>query len=203
MNYLIYNTAGRTTEILLSANGKEEYFSDENGLQASSVLLPATEDMLCRTDSALNAMDFFGCVIGPGSFTGIRIGVVTVKTLCYALGKKAAAINYNRLVSLAAAGKRLAVVYGWADVYYAAVYDGKLEIAAPEAFKKDKLIEFIETHKDFILTCDDRSHAAFGGIKADERECMRIFASSAELLSGEEIEPLYAMQSQSERELKK
>lgn len=202
MNYIMFNTAGKTTEILLSAEGKEEYFSDDNCLQASTVLLPKTEEMLVKTGSDLSGIDFFGCVIGPGSFTGIRIGVVTVKTLCYALGKKAAAINYNRLISLATTGKRIAVVYGWADVYYAATFDGDEEIMPPTAMKQEELKSFLAKTEDFALTCDARSHEIFGGIKADERQCMRIAAERATLTDGDKIEPLYAMKSQAERELK-
>ena len=88
MNYVMFNTAGKTTEILLSAFGKEEYFSDENCRAASQILLPALDKMLDDAGARLSDMDFFGCVIGPGSFTGIRIGAVTVKTLCYALKKR-------------------------------------------------------------------------------------------------------------------
>lgn len=202
MNYIMFNTAGKTTEILLSANGKEEYFSDDNCLQASTVLLPKTDEMLEKVGSALSEMDFFGCVIGPGSFTGIRIGAVTVKTLCYALNKKAAAINYNRLISLAATGKRIAVVYGWANVYYVATYDKDEELMPPTAMKIDELKSFLAESKDYTLVCDARSHEIFGGIKAAERQCMKIAAESAVLTDGDKIEPLYAMKSQAERELK-
>ena len=67
MNYLMINTAGKTTEILLSAAGKKTFFCDENGLHASAVLLQAIDKMLCAANVKLNDMDFFACVTGPGS----------------------------------------------------------------------------------------------------------------------------------------
>ena len=53
----------------------------------SSRLMPAIDTVLKWSD--ITADDLEGCAvgIGPGSFTGIRIGVATIKSLCYALDK--------------------------------------------------------------------------------------------------------------------
>ena len=53
----------------------------------SSRLMPAIDGILKWSD--ITADDLDGCAvgIGPGSFTGIRIGVATIKSLCYALNK--------------------------------------------------------------------------------------------------------------------
>ena len=53
----------------------------------SSRLMPAIDTVLKWSD--ITAADLDGCAvgIGPGSFTGIRIGVATIKSLCYALDK--------------------------------------------------------------------------------------------------------------------
>ena len=53
----------------------------------SSRLMPAIDTVLKWGD--LTAEDLDGCAvgIGPGSFTGVRIGVATIKSLCYALDK--------------------------------------------------------------------------------------------------------------------
>ena len=54
----------------------------------SSRLMPAIDTVLKWSD--ITADDLDGCAvgIGPGSFTGIRIGVATIKSLCYAPGIK-------------------------------------------------------------------------------------------------------------------
>ena len=51
----------------------------------SSRLMPAIDSVLKWGDITADALD--GCAVGtgPGSFTGIRIGVATIKSLCYAL----------------------------------------------------------------------------------------------------------------------
>ena len=53
----------------------------------SSRLMPAIDSVLKWGDITADALDGCAVGIGPGSFTGIRIGVSTIKSLCYALDK--------------------------------------------------------------------------------------------------------------------
>ena len=59
----------------------------------SSRLMPAIDTVLKWSD--ITADDLDGCAvgIGPGSFTGIRIGVATIKSLCYALDKQIVGVS--------------------------------------------------------------------------------------------------------------
>ena len=53
----------------------------------SSRLMPAIDQILKWGDLTVHDLDACAVGIGPGSFTGIRIGVGTIKSLCYALKK--------------------------------------------------------------------------------------------------------------------
>ena len=53
----------------------------------SSRLMPAIDQILKWADLTVHDLDACAVGIGPGSFTGIRIGVSTIKSLCYALKK--------------------------------------------------------------------------------------------------------------------
>ena len=53
----------------------------------SSRLMPAIDRVLKWGNITADALDGCAVGIGPGSFTGIRIGVATIKSLCYALDK--------------------------------------------------------------------------------------------------------------------
>ncbi len=53
----------------------------------SSRLMPAIDQILRWADLTVHDLDACAVGIGPGSFTGIRIGVGTIKSLCYALKK--------------------------------------------------------------------------------------------------------------------
>ena len=64
-----------------------------SGLTHSRTLLPMVEDMLKNTERQLSEVDIFAVAHGPGSFTGIRIGVSTVKGLAWAGGKKCVGVS--------------------------------------------------------------------------------------------------------------
>lgn len=55
-----------------------------SGLTHSRTLLPMVEDMLKNSELSLDNMDLIAVANGPGSFTGLRIGVATAKGLAWA-----------------------------------------------------------------------------------------------------------------------
>ena len=57
------------------------------GLTHSRTLLPMVEDMLRNSGLAVREMDALAVAAGPGSFTGLRIGIATVKGLAWAADK--------------------------------------------------------------------------------------------------------------------
>lgn len=57
------------------------------GLTHSRTLLPMVEDMLRSSDVSLENVDAFAVAVGPGSFTGLRIGAAAAKGLAWALEK--------------------------------------------------------------------------------------------------------------------
>ena len=59
----------------------------------SSRLMPAIDRVLKWGDITVDALDGCAVGIGPGSFTGIRIGMATIKSLCYALDKPIVGIS--------------------------------------------------------------------------------------------------------------
>ena len=63
------------------------------GLTHSRTLLPMVEDMLKNTEKKIADVDLIAVAHGPGSFTGIRIGVSTVKGLAWAYDKKCVGVS--------------------------------------------------------------------------------------------------------------
>lgn len=64
-----------------------------SGLTHSRTLLPMVEDLLKNTDTKKTEINAVAVAHGPGSFTGIRIGVATAKGLCWGLDKPAVGVS--------------------------------------------------------------------------------------------------------------
>ncbi len=65
----------------------------------SETLLPVVEQILKITETDIDEIDLFACTTGPGSFTGVRIGVATVKGIAY--GKNKPCVSVSTLEALA------------------------------------------------------------------------------------------------------
>lgn len=65
----------------------------------SETLLPAIEQILKITELGVDDIDVFASSTGPGSFTGVRIGVATVKGIAY--GKNKPCVSVSTLEALA------------------------------------------------------------------------------------------------------
>ena len=59
----------------------------------SQTLLPAIEQALKLAEITVDDIDLFACSVGPGSFTGVRIGVATIKGLAYGKNKPCVAVS--------------------------------------------------------------------------------------------------------------
>ena len=64
-----------------------------SGLTHSRTLLPMIEDMLKNTEKKMSDVELVAVAHGPGSFTGIRIGVSTAKGLAWAGEKKCIGVS--------------------------------------------------------------------------------------------------------------
>ncbi len=108
------------------------------------LLFPAIERLLAGAEVRLADIDCFAAAAGPGSFTGVRIGLSAVKGLAAATGKPAAGISNLRAVSSFGNSPLRAVTLDArrGDVY-AAVYDADLEPVGPEAVLR--LADWLQT----------------------------------------------------------
>ena len=59
----------------------------------SQTLLPMIESMMKCAGVSIADLDAAAVTVGPGSFTGLRIGVSTVKGMCYGAGKKCVPVS--------------------------------------------------------------------------------------------------------------
>ncbi len=97
MLLIAIETSGRNGSIAL-CRGDAEFFETLqiaalDGGNYSERLLAALAEILRTNNLHKSEIDAFVAVSGPGSFTGLRVGLATVKGLCEALGKPLATVS--------------------------------------------------------------------------------------------------------------
>lgn len=91
---LSFESSAKAASVALVKDGSMlAQYTQCSALTHSRTLLPMAEDLLKNTDMTLNDVDRIACAHGPGSFTGIRIGVATVKGLSWALDKPCVGVS--------------------------------------------------------------------------------------------------------------
>lgn len=124
-------SSARAASAALCRGGKllGQYFQCA-GLTHSRTLLPMAEELLRDTGTALHDIDAVAVAVGPGSFTGVRIGVAAVKGLCW--GAQIPAIGVSTLEAMAWHGLAAApgeVVCCCMDARRNQVYNALFEIS--------------------------------------------------------------------------
>jgi tRNA threonylcarbamoyladenosine biosynthesis protein TsaB len=99
----------------------------------SQILFGQIEALLRRHDWPLDSIEVFAAAAGPGSFTGVRVGLTAAKGLADATGR--GAVGVSNLRALADYGKtnaRGVIMDARRGEIYAAVYDSELCAISPE-----------------------------------------------------------------------
>lgn len=94
MKILCFDTTAKTATAAVVTEGKILAESSVTiGLTHSQTLMPLTDGMLKAAGITLSDIDLVAVSHGPGSFTGLRIGIGTVKGICQGSGKKCIGIS--------------------------------------------------------------------------------------------------------------
>lgn len=162
MKYLTIDTTTKITALSLAEDGKltGEGFL-HTGKTHSERLIPMLDQLLNAADWKLEDLDFIGVVRGPGSFTGIRIGIATAQGLAQVL--KIPLIGVTTLDALSWAGRgrmeeTVVILDARKNEYYYARYswNHKRECrSGPKAITPEQLIkELKETDGKYFIVGD-------------------------------------------------
>jgi tRNA threonylcarbamoyladenosine biosynthesis protein TsaB len=131
----------------------------------SRELLPAIADVLDRAGLGWDELDAIAVGVGPGGFTGLRIGVASARSLAHAAGKPVRPVS--SLAALAAgidAPLRLPLIDAKRGELFGALYDADGgQLVEPFATRPDELAERLGEHAQSALAAGDgsiRSRAA-------------------------------------------
>ena len=108
MKILALETSAKAVSAAVEENGKVLCSGyQDTGLTHSRTLMPIVEHILKNADLTMADMDAIAVAAGPGSFTGIRIGVSAAKGLAFAVAKPAIGVS-----TLAAMARNVAFADG-------------------------------------------------------------------------------------------
>ncbi len=151
MNILMIDTSGPACGVALSRGGKLVCeMTLTSGLTHSQRVAPMMDTALEMSGMTLADIDLFGAVVGPGSFTGVRIGVTTVKALAYAQGKPCMAVDaLEALAQNEAAfdGLLCPILDARAQQVYGAIFEGggtPVRVMEDEAMKLTEYLARVE-----------------------------------------------------------
>jgi tRNA threonylcarbamoyladenosine biosynthesis protein TsaB len=139
---LAIDTAGASGGVALG-DGRSVYFAEMAGRSYSAQLVPAAARLLREAGISLSAVKLLAVVSGPGSFTGIRIGLSTAKA--WAETTNAKLVTVSRLALCAASISehdevRVALDAGRGELFFGQ-YRGHGAFVLREALiKKDQLL---------------------------------------------------------------
>ncbi len=103
----------------------------------SHVLFDQLEQFLARLRWSIDSVDCFACTAGPGSFTGLRVGLAAVKGLAEATNKPVVAVsNLEVLASFGSKPLRAAIADARRGEIYGGLFDAQLQPLLPERVMK-------------------------------------------------------------------
>ena len=92
-------TAKAASVAVLDGDRVLGHYTVDNGLTQSELLLPMAENLLESLKMTFNDIELYTTSVGPGSFTGVRIGVSLIKGLAF--GKNIPCVEVSTLEALA------------------------------------------------------------------------------------------------------
>ncbi len=187
-------------------------------LTHSQVILPICKDVLNSAGLELSDVDVIAAAAGPGSYTGLRIGIAAVKAMCFALDKPC--IGISTLESLAYnvslhRGIICAVMAARLDLVYCAVFrsDGRnvTRLSDDRILPLNELISRLEAMDGDIITVGDAAEKISGErfITAPPHLKLQLASSlcaagfAKEPYSPDRLEAAYMEVTKAEKDLKK
>jgi tRNA threonylcarbamoyladenosine biosynthesis protein TsaB len=205
---------------------KETNLIAEVNIDSSSTyserLLPAVDFLLKTNKMSIQDIDGFAVAVGPGSFTGIRIGLSTVKSFSFASGKPVAGVSGLKALAEKLRHSQAHLLCPLLDAkkgeIYAALFESKgdklFEVVPQGVYSPDRFFSLLPSHRIVSFIGN--------GVEVYRKKIFQYFKDKArlshrsqfiahevgrlgyELLkrkkgkSAEELEPLYFRKSQAE-----
>lgn len=212
-----------SSEICSTAILEDDVLIDENNLDNgrthSENLMPLVDELLKRNNINIKEIGLISCVVGPGSFTGIRIGVSSMKPIAEVLGISLASITSLEVlaknVTINDEEKIVSLIDARNNQVYAGIFDKEYNLVEDyiaddimeviEKIKKYKNITFVGNgsifHKEFLISNIKNAKFAEENKQSAKNAGILGYKKYLEnnLHTADTIIPIYLRKSQAER----
>lgn len=218
MKILAIDSSAKAASVAIVEDGKilGEVFLN-CGLTHSVTVMPSVEWLLDVTGLKIYDVERIAITEGPGSFTGLRIGMAAVKGLAWACDIPCVGVSTLETIALGASvsdGIVCAVMDARANQVYNALFeakDGKLSrltedraITIPELLEEISEMEKVSFAGDGAELCYQRAERKFNivpeNVRCQRASAVAFIASEKESVSAQELSPEYIRLPQAERE---
>ena len=215
------DTSGKVASAALF-DTENEVFIAETSLYTqkthSQVIMPMVKSIIAQAGKTVKDIDLIAAAKGPGSYTGLRIGIAAVKAMGFALDCKCCGVSTLEALAcsnIAYKGVICSVMKARADLVYAAVYRsdcyGLDTIMEEQLISCDELAEYLALNGTEVMLCGDGAADFFmtyrssmfiiappqGRLQSACGVCLG--ALSKEFVSAEELEASYLQKVQAEK----
>lgn len=225
MKILSIDSSSVSASAAVTENGQilaEEFVN--NGYTHSVTLMPIIAKVLKDSETSVSDIDLLAITNGPGSFTGVRIGIASAKGICDAADIPCFAVSTLEAIAKPLSAKDVLAVSVMDarcnQVYTASFYMGKRETEDRAILISELLNELKNEKRDIILIgdgalmCCEKMQSELCGISVADEEIRLVHASNIGFLAEEKVNngeetvksekllPFYLRLPQAERELK-
>lgn len=163
MKVLGIDTSTASLSIALTVDGVLKYELIQNhALTHSERLLPYLEQMMKSVEFSLDDIDRIACTVGPGSFTGIRIGVSVANAFSMSLGKPVIGISTLEAMAFSHRFSKNTIVSttdAQREHFYVAFYQANegnelISLGKEEVLSKTDILQRCKKYENVIITGD-------------------------------------------------
>lgn len=224
MNILSIDTSTETLSIALSTEASYEERLVKGNFSHSENLLSEMESLLSRAKLGLKDLDLVVCTQGPGSFTGLRVGMASLKAIRSASGAKLVSIPTLEAIDATARELYHGVICSVIDAkkkrFYLELRDEKRVLIPVRDGNPEDILDVLSGYGEILVTGPDAEKFASklkeedvkcrvlvdgAGMRNLSRELIRLARIKLEQVGEDEIGagPLYIRRSDAEEALLK
>lgn len=175
MKILSVDSSSVSASVAITENGvtlAENFIN--NGLTHSQTLMPMVEKTLNDANLSAKDIELFAITNGPGSFTGVRIGIASIKGMADALNKKCVAISTLEAIAEPLKNEdciACAVMDARCNQVYTAMFKSGKRLCEDKAVLIDELGQELKNYNKKVVFIGDGSVLCYEKLKDVVTEC--------------------------------